>query len=124
MKFLILSSILALATAVSAFTGPATFLLPTGKAGTCGYAISSGDFAVALNPSDYASGAHCGKAISVTYMGNTITTIVQDECSSCGPHGIDLIARTWKAITETAAAPGITFLTEPGITVNLTWAFL
>ncbi|KAJ7607712.1 hypothetical protein FB45DRAFT_1040096 [Roridomyces roridus] len=58
--------ILALATTVSAFTGPATFFVPNGGAGTCGHTIHSGDFAVALNPSDYARGAHCGKAISIT----------------------------------------------------------
>ncbi|KAJ7864242.1 hypothetical protein B0H14DRAFT_2440751 [Mycena olivaceomarginata] len=72
-------------------TGIATYYYPNGGLGSCGWAIQNSDFAVALNPTDAAGGAHCGQTATVTYGSTTIHVVVADLCPGCqGAHGIDL----------------------------------
>ena len=44
----------------------ATFYYPNGGYGACGNPIQNTDYAVALNTDSYASGANCGRQISVS----------------------------------------------------------
>ncbi|KAG6861159.1 hypothetical protein C0995_003168 [Termitomyces sp. Mi166 len=54
--------------------------------GSCGQTNVDSDYIVALNPSTYAGGAHCGKKIRVTdkATGVSATATVRDTCPSCG----------------------------------------
>ncbi|KAJ7616081.1 hypothetical protein FB45DRAFT_841722 [Roridomyces roridus] len=71
--------------------GIATYYDPDGGFGACGSVLTNDMFVVALNAGDYASGAHCGRSISVQYQGRSVNAVVQDYCPGCqGDHGIDL----------------------------------
>ncbi|KAJ7616568.1 RlpA-like double-psi beta-barrel-protein domain-containing protein-containing protein [Roridomyces roridus] len=102
MNFSTLSAFLALAVAsVSAISGPATFYDPEGGLGACGSPIQENDFSVALTAPNFASGAHCGQPITVTFGGKSITVIVQDLCPGCGTNGIDLTRGAFSALANT-----------------------
>ncbi|KAJ7622125.1 RlpA-like double-psi beta-barrel-protein domain-containing protein-containing protein [Roridomyces roridus] len=100
MKTSTLSAFLALAVvAVLATSGPATFY--DGGLGACGTIIKNTDFAVALTAPNFASGAHCGQPITVTFNGKSITVIVQDLCPGCGTNGLDLTRGAFAALAST-----------------------
>ncbi|KAJ7622231.1 RlpA-like double-psi beta-barrel-protein domain-containing protein-containing protein [Roridomyces roridus] len=90
-----IGQVLCLATGGSSGSGSingiATYYDPNGGFGACGNVLTNDMFVAALNPGDYASGAHCGRTISVQYQGRTVNAVVQDLCPGCqGDHGIDL----------------------------------
>ncbi|KAL5519667.1 hypothetical protein ACEPAH_1350 [Sanghuangporus vaninii] len=62
------------------------------SAGTtaCGGTYSNSDAVVALSSSDFASGANCGKQISLTVNGQTVGATVADLCPGCPSGGLDL----------------------------------
>ncbi|KAJ7176073.1 riboflavin-aldehyde forming enzyme [Mycena crocata] len=101
------ASFLALAGAVSGAalvprtTGRTTFYDPNGGFGACGSPIQNGDFAVALNPVDYAGGAHCGQNINVQFNGKSINVRVLDRCPGCPPGGLDLTRGAFSALANT-----------------------
>ncbi|KAJ6579235.1 RlpA-like double-psi beta-barrel-protein domain-containing protein-containing protein [Mycena vulgaris] len=98
------TSFLALATGVSATTGPArpaTFYDPDGNFGACGTHIQNGDFAVPLSSANYAGGAHCGQRLNVQYNGKTIGVVVEDFCPGCAANGIDLTRGAFQSLADT-----------------------
>ncbi|KAJ6569728.1 RlpA-like double-psi beta-barrel-protein domain-containing protein-containing protein [Mycena vulgaris] len=113
----LLPAFLALAVAVSGSllprtTGRTTFYDPGGNFGACGRPIQDSEFAVALNPTDYANGAHCGQNINVQFNGLSITVNVADLCPGCPAGGLDL--------TRTAFA----VLANPDVgVIQATWNF-
>ncbi|KAL5536165.1 hypothetical protein ACEPAF_4270 [Sanghuangporus sanghuang] len=62
------------------------------SAGTtaCGGTYSNSDAVVALASSEYASGANCGKQISITVNDQTVDATVVDLCPGCPSGGLDL----------------------------------
>ncbi|GJJ09292.1 hypothetical protein Clacol_003514 [Clathrus columnatus] len=73
--------------------GQATFFFQNGGTGACGQKHSDNDFIVALETTEYANGAHCGKTIAITdsNSGKTVNGVIADECPGCGAkNNIDL----------------------------------
>lgn len=60
--------------------------------GACGWNNVNSDAVIALSPSVYAGGAHCGKTVTVTNVktGAKATGTVADECPGCGVNDIDM----------------------------------
>ncbi|KAL0945415.1 hypothetical protein HGRIS_000907 [Hohenbuehelia grisea] len=75
---------------VSAFSGRATFYSVETGASQCGPTFSNSDIVVALPVAHYASGAHCGDTISVTFGSTTIHPTIIDSCPACSGDSIDL----------------------------------
>ncbi|KAH9942264.1 RlpA-like double-psi beta-barrel-protein domain-containing protein-containing protein [Epithele typhae] len=86
--------------AVQAFNGDATFYEPNGGTGACGHPIQNTDFAVALNPTQYAGGANCGRTITAHFQGASVTATVQDLCPGCGNGGIDLTPSAFQRLAS------------------------
>ncbi|KAI0743745.1 RlpA-like double-psi beta-barrel-protein domain-containing protein-containing protein [Daedaleopsis nitida] len=76
--------------AVGANASTATWYLPAGAYGACGNQNQNSDFVAALSPTEYASGANCGRRIAVHYQGRTVDVTVADLCPSCAVGHIDL----------------------------------
>ncbi|KAG5642125.1 hypothetical protein DXG03_003597 [Asterophora parasitica] len=70
------------------FTGRATYF-EVGL-GSCGWTNVDTDYIVALSPSTYAGGVHCGKQITITNSGISATATVVDTCPGCGPDDLDM----------------------------------
>ncbi|KAI0640560.1 RlpA-like double-psi beta-barrel-protein domain-containing protein-containing protein [Trametes meyenii] len=83
-----------------AFTGDATFYHPQagGQAGACGSHNKDSELVVALNPTQYAKGAHCFNHISVHYKGKSVDAKVVDLCPGCGDGSIDLSPAAFKKL--------------------------
>ncbi|KAG6836559.1 hypothetical protein H0H93_006786 [Arthromyces matolae] len=66
------------------YTGKATWFYV--GLGSCGETNVDTDYIVALNPTMYASGSHCGKQIQITdaASGVSATATVRDTCPGCG----------------------------------------
>ncbi|KAJ7124277.1 RlpA-like double-psi beta-barrel-protein domain-containing protein-containing protein [Mycena epipterygia] len=74
--------------------------------------IQNSDFSVALSSAHYDSGAHCGKDITVTYKGKSITVKVEDLCPGCVSTGIDLTEGAFASLANT----------DLGV-IDVTWKF-
>ncbi|KAF5380417.1 hypothetical protein D9615_004720 [Tricholomella constricta] len=72
------------------FGGKATYFAV--GLGSCGQQNVDSDYIVALNPSTYAGGAHCGKQLRITgkASGASATATVRDKCPGCGPGDLDM----------------------------------
>lgn len=96
----------------------ATFFYQNNTPGACGKVHSDWDKVVALQTSAYAGGSNCGKKISVTRNGKTVTGTVADECPSefrearmtttqteftCGTVHPLTILRKWAALLRSLA---------------------
>ncbi|KAG6809305.1 hypothetical protein H0H92_000763 [Tricholoma furcatifolium] len=77
------------------FSGRATYF-EVGL-GSCGKTNVDSDYIVALNPTTYAKGVHCGKQVRITdkSSGVSATATVEDTCPECGDGdlGIDRVVR-------------------------------
>lgn len=99
--------------------GSATYYYQGGAFGSCGSKHSDSDLIVALpsgavrpplpRPSpllnalanlepQYASGASCGRTVSLTVGSNSITAKVADLCPGCGANSIDLSVAAFQAL--------------------------
>uniref|UniRef100_UPI003467EDEA RlpA-like protein double-psi beta-barrel domain-containing protein n=1 Tax=Phanerochaete carnosa (strain HHB-10118-sp) TaxID=650164 RepID=UPI003467EDEA len=60
--------------------------------GACGWNNVNSDTVIALSPSVYSGGSHCGQTVTVTNVvtGAKATGTVADECPGCGPNDIDM----------------------------------
>ncbi|OCF71909.1 hypothetical protein I204_07172 [Kwoniella mangroviensis CBS 8886] len=61
--------------------------------GACGWYNSASDYIVAQNSAQYGSGypgPNCGRSISVSYGGKTISATIADECPTCPYGGLDM----------------------------------
>jgi hypothetical protein len=67
--------------------GHATFFYQNGVAGACGTVHSDSDKIVALDQSKYGDSGnaspYCGKTVSITGLGKTMTATVADDCPTC-----------------------------------------
>ncbi|KAG5636578.1 hypothetical protein H0H81_007586 [Sphagnurus paluster] len=79
------------------FTGRATYF-EVGL-GSCGQSSANAEYIVALNPSTYASGSHCGQQIQITdpKSGVSATATVRDTCPGCGPNDLDMSPALFRA---------------------------
>jgi len=57
--------------------------------GACGKTNTGADFIVAVNPVQYAGGAHCFETITITAMGKSHTAQIVDLCPGCPDGGLD-----------------------------------
>ncbi|KAK7018354.1 RlpA-like double-psi beta-barrel-protein domain-containing protein-containing protein [Favolaschia claudopus] len=90
------------------FTGLATYYDPNGGTGACGSVLQNSDFIVALGSGHYDGGAHCGKTVTVTYQGRTISVTVADLCPGCqGANGIDLSEGAMAALDSNYINDGV-----------------
>ncbi|KAI1430615.1 RlpA-like double-psi beta-barrel-protein domain-containing protein-containing protein [Xylaria sp. CBS 124048] len=124
-KATILAAIAVLAGPVAAKTGDMTFYAPVSLSAVilaCIFILvlalavsksTANDAVVALNPTDYANGAHCGRSIVITAKGKQKTAKVIDLCPSCGPSGIDVSP----AVFDVFASPDVGRL-------QVTWDFV
>jgi len=69
---------------------PGTYYDDTTGEVACGGFYHPHDMIVAMNSPDFAGGSACGKSITIQYQGKTAHATVVDECSTCGPNGIDM----------------------------------
>ncbi|WWD10191.1 hypothetical protein V865_008325 [Kwoniella europaea PYCC6329] len=61
--------------------------------GACGWYNSASDYIVAQNSAQYGSGypgPNCGRSISISYGGKTISATIADECPTCPYGGLDM----------------------------------
>lgn len=61
--------------------------------GACGWTNTASDYIVAQNSDQYGSGypgPNCGKSISISYGGKTLTATIADECPTCPYGGLDM----------------------------------
>ncbi|KAL1660201.1 Non-catalytic module family EXPN protein [Schizophyllum commune] len=93
--------------------GRATYYEPAGGYGACGNVLQNTDMVVALSADQYLAGANCGKQITATHAGKSVTVTVADLCPGCAANGLDL---TSAAFQQLAA------LGEGNIDVD--WSFL
>ncbi|KAG6866385.1 hypothetical protein C0991_004668 [Blastosporella zonata] len=72
------------------YTGRATYF-EVGL-GSCGQTNVDSDYIVALNPTTYAGGAHCGKKIQITDKATGVHAVatVRDTCPGCGVDDLDM----------------------------------
>ena len=89
----------ALVTAVTA--NRASFYIPNNNKGACGTPIDNEAWAVALPPSSYENGAHCGKEIRISYNGKTLNGKVADLCPDCAGAQIDLVKGFFEQFEKT-----------------------
>ncbi|KAG6920167.1 hypothetical protein DXG01_004935 [Tephrocybe rancida] len=65
--------------------------------GSCGQTNIDSDYIVALNPTTYAGGAHCGKKIQITdNSGNHAVATVRDTCPGCSSGDLDMSPSLFK----------------------------
>lgn len=86
--------------------GFATFFYQGGNAGACGNRNPDSAKVAALQTSEYANGAHCGKQIKIFRADNpskSVLVTVADECPSCvNSESIDLSVGAFTAIATEA----------------------
>ncbi|KAI1125673.1 RlpA-like double-psi beta-barrel-protein domain-containing protein-containing protein [Nemania abortiva] len=88
-KAMILAAVAVFTSSVAAAgTGDMTWFHP--GLGACGQTDNDGSPVVALNPTDYANGAHCGQWITIQGDGHQTAAQVVDLCPGCGTNGIDV----------------------------------
>ncbi|KAJ7119299.1 hypothetical protein C8R43DRAFT_828497, partial [Mycena crocata] len=58
------------------------------------------DLGVALSPSNYAGGAHCGQQIVVQHNDLSVAVTVQDECFTCTGNQIDLTSGAFEHLAS------------------------
>ncbi|KAK8079717.1 barwin-like endoglucanase [Apiospora hydei] len=94
----ITSFLAAMATAAPAaalYSGSMTYNPYDGNVGACGKAINNGDSTVAVAPKFFTSNGNtnrdpvCGKTITITYNGKSVSAQVWDKCPGCGDNDID-----------------------------------
>ncbi|KAK7749111.1 hypothetical protein SLS62_008398 [Diatrype stigma] len=80
------------ASTVAAYSGDMTYFYPRGVKGlgACGGTNNQGDAVVALSPSEYSGGSHCGQWITIQGNGHTTAAQVVDECPGCASGSIDV----------------------------------
>ncbi|TFK45284.1 barwin-like endoglucanase [Heliocybe sulcata] len=96
-----LALLFSLTTLASAGSGDGTWFTP--GLGACGATSASTDLIVALSPSEFASGAHCYKHITITFNGKTTDATVVDECPGCEVGSLDLSPAAFSALASLGA---------------------
>ncbi|KAK4700653.1 hypothetical protein P7C70_g5590, partial [Phenoliferia sp. Uapishka_3] len=95
----------------SSYSGTATYFYQGGAAGACGNVNSDSAYIVAIDVAMWNGGAYCGKQVSITGNGNTITATVADQCPGCSSSGsLDLSVGAFNALgSESAGVYAITW---------------
>ncbi|KAJ7692154.1 hypothetical protein B0H17DRAFT_1062075 [Mycena rosella] len=93
-----IASLAAFVAAASAVTDQASIFTPGGLPGRCGRDIQNSDLAVALSPTNYANGAHCGQVIVFQHNGLSVAASVEDECVACSGNGVDLTSGAFQVL--------------------------
>ncbi|CAO1620389.1 unnamed protein product [Jaminaea pallidilutea] len=101
MKFTVLASVAALATAVvaapatpierrDAHSGSrATWYKQNGNPGSCGQYHGDNDWIVAVS-ADHHDSSNCGKTITIEYNGQQRVATIADTCPGCGYNDLDM----------------------------------
>ncbi|KII95718.1 hypothetical protein PLICRDRAFT_170331 [Plicaturopsis crispa FD-325 SS-3] len=79
--------------------------------GNCGKTSVDSDHIIALATSQYASGAHCNKKVTIKANGITKTATVLDSCPSCASGDLDLSP----SLFQEFASLGV---------LDITWSFV
>lgn len=97
MKFMLAAALATVATA-----GTATYYVPNGNAGNCGWGINNDAWAVALPSHAYGNGENCGKGINIKHNGKTLRGYIADSCPTCGPGQVDLVQGFFEQFADTS----------------------
>jgi expansin (peptidoglycan-binding protein) len=96
------------------FTGRAASYTP--GLGACGWFNDETDDVVALNAAQFGHQSNgskaCGKTVTITHRGSTISAIVTDKCMRCGVHGLDLSPVVFRNLTGHSTGK-----------INIKWSF-
>lgn len=85
------------------YSGEATYFFQNGVAGACGNVNSDSAYIVAIDSAMYSSSL-CGKSLTISGNGKSVTATVADECPSCASSGsIDLSVGAFTALADESA---------------------
>lgn len=93
-------------------TGRVTFFHP--GLGACGETNTDSDFIVALGHAEFDSGSFCGRRLTATFQGKSVTVTVVDRCAGCGQFDLDLSPAAFEQLADL----------DVGVLNNVQWHFL
>ncbi|TRM62543.1 Non-catalytic module family EXPN protein [Schizophyllum amplum] len=93
--------------------GRATYYEPAGGYGACGNILQNTDMIVALSADTYLAGSACGKQLTATHAGKSVTVTVADLCPGCAAGGLDLSVAAFQQLAQTSEG-----------VIDVDWSFL